>query len=404
VRLGELAITSIMNDYLSEKGYSVFPTEVFTKGSRRSEIIFKISDERFVLEVEIGEGYKSMLEGIKQAYQYSEDLKSQGIHVSGIISIVYPPSVRINVRSEDEARKKAREIVEKGKIVQAMVLPPFIDFHKNISLNELLTLLEDALSKDELSINIIINVLREAVNSMSEIILSSIKDDTTIINSLVRDFDHFKLLAEDDDLSNKEFYLAISRIGSYVLINQILFYHILSTELRKNGDMRLPEIKVDFTINDFIDVFDSILDINYEPIFSIKIVDKIPESTIETVRDCIRVIKCIKPEIIKHDLLGLVYHNLIPTNTRKKLAAFFTKPVAAEILASLVISSNEETVLDPACGSGTLLSSAYRRKMDLTTGGLRIDSELKNKYHKQFVETDLTGIDIMPFSAHLTEL
>jgi 23S rRNA G2445 N2-methylase RlmL len=96
------------------------------------------------------------------------------------------------------------------------------------------------------------------------------------------------------------------------------------------------------------------------------------------------------------------FHDLIPFEVRKILAAFYTHPVAAEILADLTVGSWDEIVLDPACGSGTLLVSAYKRKMSLYQklhGFKDLDA-----IHKKFLENDLTGIDIMPFAAHITTL
>jgi type I restriction-modification system DNA methylase subunit len=71
-------------------------------------------------------------------------------------------------------------------------------------------------------------------------------------------------------------------------------------------------------------------------------------------------------------------------------------------LTGLTIDDWDETVIDPACGSGTLLVSAYRRKMEIYTKlyGYQNLGEI----HKRFVENDITGIDIMPFAAHLSAI
>jgi len=55
--------------------------------------------------------------------------------------------------------------------------------------------------------------------------------------------------------------------------------------------------------------------------------------------------------------------------------------------------------MDLAVGSGTLLVAAYRRKRELLKQEKGfVDLE---KMHRKFLEEDLTGIDIMPFAAHL---
>jgi len=105
-------------------------------------------------------------------------------------------------------------------------------------------------------------------------------------------------------------------------------------------------------------------------------------------------IRALQPENLKHDLLGRIFHEFLPDDTRKRLGTFYTRPIAADILAGLAIDKADDKVIDPACGSGTLLVSAYRRKMQIGKG----------RPHKKLVEEELTGVDIMPFAAHLAAL
>ena len=71
------------------------------------------------------------------------------------------------------------------------------------------------------------------------------------------------------------------------------------------------------------------------------------------------------PQHVKVDLIGIIYHDSIPPITRKKMGAFYTNPIAAELLATLAIKKWQVQVLDPACGSGTLLVASYKRKKEL---------------------------------------
>lgn len=99
---------------------------------------------------------------------------------------------------------------------------------------------------------------------------------------------------------------------------------------------------------------------------------------------------------------------------RKTAAAFYTKPEAAELLARLCLPDNmslpgggswsdpaavgDLRVMDPACGTGTLLRAAYRRIRVLHE---RAGGDAAN-LHKVFMEWGLCGIDISPIAAHLT--
>jgi hypothetical protein len=53
--------------------------------------------------------------------------------------------------------------------------------------------------------------------------------------------------------------------------------------------------------------------------------------------------------------------------------------------------------INPACGSGTILVSAYKRKRDL----YEQEGFIGNP-HKRFCEHEIFGSDIMPFAVHLT--
>lgn len=61
--------------------------------------------------------------------------------------------------------------------------------------------------------------------------------------------------------------------------------------------------------------------------------------------------------------------------------------VLSEVLASFTINSHTDTVLDPCCGDGNLLISAYKRKRYL---------QHSNKYKHNQLLNDITGIDIDP--------
>jgi len=51
---------------------------------------------------------------------------------------------------------------------------------------------------------------------------------------------------------------------------------------------------------------------------------------------------------------------LLPRKVRKDTAAFYTAQWAADLLAELAVAGSETQICDPACGAGTLLSSAMK--------------------------------------------
>lgn len=186
------------------------------------------------------------------------------------------------------------------------------------------------------------------------------------------------------------------KAATYLLINQVLFYHVLSS----NDPITFPKIDEDYLKEpaSLSIYFKRVLQIDYTPTFGFDVASRLPTSATDILKKIIKAIKGIAPEKIKFDLLGKVFHDLIPFEVRKAVAAFYTNNEAAELLAHLSIDDPYAKVMDLACGSGTLLVAAYHRKRELL--------EESGKYfgleeHKKFLEEELTGIDIMPFAAHL---
>ena len=112
-----------------------------------------------------------------------------------------------------------------------------------------------------------------------------------------------------------------------------------------------------------------------------------------------------------HDLTGVVFQKLIAD--RQFLATYNTRPEAAALLASLALPAHlppggadwadEETLAgvqvgDFACGTGTLLSTAYQRMSllhELHGGNPR-------KLHGPMMRYGLVGLDVLNIAVHLT--
>ena len=110
-----------------------------------------------------------------------------------------------------------------------------------------------------------------------------------------------------------------------------------------------------------------------------------------------------------HDLSGRMFQQLIAD--RKFLATFYTLPTSAALLAELAASRlDAETdwsdpnalvslqIADLACGTGALLSAAYRALARRYRQTGHDDQEL----HTQMMERVLVAADIMPAATHLT--
>jgi hypothetical protein len=159
-----------------------------------------------------------------------------------------------------------------------------------------------------------------------------------------------------------------------------------------------------------------ILKVNYWPIFDIarRILEVIPaeESKVLIETLATTAVKLLQNRLMRsHDLTGAVFQRLIAD--RKFLAAYYTTPASAALLVGLAITpdqppknglwSNSDDVkalriADFACGTGTLLSTAYQRVSQLheLAGG---DAET---LHPAMMANALVGCDVLPAAAHLT--
>jgi hypothetical protein len=159
-----------------------------------------------------------------------------------------------------------------------------------------------------------------------------------------------------------------------------------------------------------------ILKVNYWPIFDIarRILEVLPAANTKALIESLANTagKLLENQLMRsHDLTGAVFQKLIAD--RKFLAAYYTTPASASLLVGLAISRDRTPlgglwsesdevkklrIADFACGTGTLLSTAYQRVSQLheLAGG---DAEA---IHPDMMAQSLIGCDVLPAAAHLT--
>jgi len=230
------------------------------------------------------------------------------------------------------------------------------------------------------------------------------KDVLDVALALVGRFDIYRNLIEDySGASEDEIKSYIADITAYILINQLLFYHKISEDL---GLPPLPNINPLNPPSDLLLQIENLFRLvkkKYPRIFgfdSIRLLIAAKDIQIlHAVARAISAIKGLRSQYISEDLYGRLYQETIPPETRKNLGAFYTNPIAAEILATLAIDKWDAKVIDPACGSGTLLVKAYQRKLELAPP--YYDRE---KLHEEFVKKHIWGMDIMQFAVSLASI
>ena len=205
-----------------------------------------------------------------------------------------------------------------------------------------------------------------------------------------------------------------SRMAMAIVANALVFHTAIveAHNIATIDELRIPG-RNDVSKSRLLACWQHILDnINYYPIFRIAsdLLLPIPDGTANAVLN--RLAQAASDlaglgATTLHDLSGRMFQRLIAD--RKFLATFYTLPTSAALLGELAVARLETDWSDPdaltglqvadlACGTGALLSAAYRAlsARHRRTGG--DDQTL----HRQMMERALVAADIMPAATHLT--
>lgn len=374
--------------------------EVVIENQKQPDLLAEVNGQRFVVEVKINRESK-LLEDIPQAWYKASKLRAQGF-----ISLLFPSRTR--QIHPDVLESVAPEL----SITTAIAALTWVaQTWKDLTLEKLGQRIEDSYRSyvktriPVTSYDAVVSVAREAVIDIASSIRNAlIAKYTQDALAIVGRFDIYRATLRDFGVKDDEMNAWIADIASYLTINQILFYHIISQ--KKSDEYRpLPEVNPfdpdECLVENLRQLF-SHASRDFEPIFGPDLLSIIKRAggkkSLYALARYIITLKALRPEHIKGELLGRLYQESIPPEARKNLGAFFTKPKAARILALLSIGSWNEKVLDPACGSGTLLTETYQVRRKLSP--IEMDEE---EIHRKLLE-ETYGIDIMHFANHMTSI
>jgi type I restriction-modification system DNA methylase subunit len=386
VRITEESLYPAICEILAEFGASVVPEP---KKIAKPDFVVDWLGERWLISVKIGDVDKPKF--IKDTFiQLYSELRDFREHLKGsdrAILLIYPERVR-KIRPEEAEIKRA----VRTENVYAIVLRPQME-HRDI-LSNILKEIEKVLRE-----GLVVSLSLKTVTSLLRVHLEELMSELKIEESLkflINPQLFFGLnpleIREEKRMSvlNEVF----SFLGAYIFLSQVLFlrfYYEKSPLILEGIDPR------DINREVARKLLNKLKEINYKPIFELDVLDYVYEKFI---KDTFKLLFALQVDNIRYELPGRLFHELMPNKIRKLLAAFYTRPIAAYLLAQLTIEDPNATVFDPACGSGTILTMAYRRKLELWREyGLEVN--LGNP-HRKFCEEQIFGCDIMPFAVHLT--
>jgi predicted RNA methylase len=255
-------------------------------------------------------------------------------------------------------------------------------------------------------------VAREAIEELAGVIRRHIVTTPKLMDqaqAIVGSFDFYKSLLSDFVKEEEVAKTYVADIMAYITVLALLFLHVAS--VKRFGRSVLPRIDNPLTVpRGLLDAVESRVRASQlygeysfivEPfIYVLNVLKAVAEPVEYTLARYLYAVQALRPEYVSEELFGRIYQEGLPPETRKNLGAFFTNPVAARLLAYLAVERWDERVLDPACGSGTLLVSAHEAKMEkaLERGLSRSEA------HRLFLEEHIVGIDVMQFAKELTSI
>jgi methylase of polypeptide subunit release factors len=118
-----------------------------------------------------------------------------------------------------------------------------------------------------------------------------------------------------------------------------------------------------------------------------------PTNALDAWRGLLRGIESVDFREVPSDVVGRIFQKLIGPDERHRYGQHFTGDDVVDLINGFCIRNPNDTVLDPACGSGSFLVRAYYRKRNLDPHRPHLD-----------LIGELFGCDIALYPAHLATL
>ncbi|MHA1271778.1 MAG: N-6 DNA methylase [Candidatus Helarchaeota archaeon] len=206
-------------------------------------------------------------------------------------------------------------------------------------------------------------------------------------------------------------------LSSFILLNTLLLHEIIAKN--DNSVKLLQEINKNYK-NELLSQWKNIVENNKLGelfVLGLKIVKYLPniiaiEDYLEKLMDLALDIFLTR-KLVDYDILGRIYNKLLLKVKGGYYATYFTQLPAAFLLSNLIINTehkdwdfqnkdflNDFRAIDPACGSGTLLSALYYvLKNKITLDSSSYDKRL---LHRLLLENILYGYDVIDYNIQLS--
>ena len=220
-----------------------------------------------------------------------------------------------------------------------------------------------------------------------------------------RDFQRWVVQAQGWQYSEKDGALLqenqrnAAKVSCYVLAIKVIFYKALRRRFAKLPDLAVPaSVETASQLKSWFETcFGQAMTASgdYETVFRSDWGETLPfltDAVVEDWRELCSQTDQFDFTKIDYEIIGQIFERMLSVEERHKWGQHYTRSEVVDLVNSFCIRNASDTVLDPACGGGTFLVRAYRRKSELSGGTLR-HQELLQQVH---------GFDISAYPAHLT--
>ena len=255
--------------------------------------------------------------------------------------------------------------------------------------------LEQAAEDMELSINKAAHLLENAII------------DHRAIGTKIESILHQEVFSKNENDQEEKLNTQTLRMAALIITDAFVFQSSLAGKAEMTSVRSLRQLLSTIDYSDVIEDWNTILKINYRPIFEdARELVKALATDDRLVKHILKLLCEAAKDLVDtgiaqiHELAGIVFQKLI--TDRKYVKANYTLPESAMLLSTLVMPKLPEgrlpKVADFACGTGALLNGVYQRILSLyeQQGGSGRD------IHQKMLEENIAGADVMPNATHLT--